>query len=215
MNHFTFALLVASMMAASEGFAPTAPTTRPVPFFVNVLDRPVSQEAASPVRSVSKLETETPSMPTQKKKTPPKKAAGGHAKTGLFAPVVLVAKNVLGEEQLNKIRGKVIAEHSKVIGSFVETSKTEFGETALRTLFQIADANKNGSIEEHELVAALQTLGFDHLKEKQIKGIFERADKDANGAIDWEEFRTEAPSTLRTNLIKLAKRNGGDLGFLA
>jgi hypothetical protein len=53
------------------------------------------------------------------------------------------------------------------------------------------------------------------LADKQIKGIFDRADLDANGDLDFEEFRKEAPKTLRTNLVKLAKRNGGDLGFLS
>lgn len=214
MNRLTFALLVASMMASSEGFSPTVPNSRPAPFFVNVLDRPVQEKTVA--HSVSNMETETPATPVQKKKVTPKaKVTGGHGKTGPFAPVVVFAKNVLGEEQLNKIRGKAIAEHSKVIGDFVDTAKTEFGETVLRTLFGLADANKNGTIEEQELATALRNLGFDHLKEKQIKGIFERADTDANGAIDFEEWRKEAPSTLRTNLIKLAKKNGGELGFLA
>jgi Ca2+-binding EF-hand superfamily protein len=52
------------------------------------------------------------------------------------------------------------------------------------------------------------------LKEKQVKGIFERADTDENGTIDLQEWMTEAPKTLRTNLTKLAKKNGGELGFL-
>jgi hypothetical protein len=30
-----------------------------------------------------------------------------------------------------------------------------------------------------------------------------------------EEWMREAPKTLRTNLVKLAKQNGGDLGLLA
>jgi hypothetical protein len=214
MNRFTFALIVASMAAASEGFTPAAPNTRPAPFFVNVLDQEPVRETA---RSVSVSETETPAVSVAPaKKTPPKKkAAGGHGKTGLFAPVVLLAKNAIGDDRLNKIRGKAIAEHSKVIGGFVDTANTGVGENVLRTLFRLADVDKSGTIEEHELAAALQTLGFDHLKEKQVKGIFARADKDENGAIDWEEFRKEAPSTLRTNLIKLAKKNGGELGFLA
>jgi hypothetical protein len=32
--------------------------------------------------------------------------------------------------------------------------------------------------------------------------------------IDFEEFCKETPKTLRTNMIKLAKQNGNDLGFL-
>ena len=33
--------------------------------------------------------------------------------------------------------------------------------------------------------------------------------------IDFEEFVKETPKTLRTSLVKLAKQNGHDLGFLA
>ena len=33
--------------------------------------------------------------------------------------------------------------------------------------------------------------------------------------IDFEEFVKECPKTLRTNLVKLAKENGHDLGFLS
>jgi hypothetical protein len=32
--------------------------------------------------------------------------------------------------------------------------------------------------------------------------------------IDFEEFAKAAPKVLRTNLVKLAKQNGNDLGFL-
>ena len=32
--------------------------------------------------------------------------------------------------------------------------------------------------------------------------------------IDFEEFVMEAPRTLRVSLVKLAKKNGHDLGFL-
>ena len=35
------------------------------------------------------------------------------------------------------------------------------------------------------------------------------------GVIDFEEFVKESPKALRVNLVKLAKANGHDLGFLA
>jgi hypothetical protein len=144
-----------------------------------------------------------------------KKAVGGHSKEGLLSPFVILMKEVLGEKDLNKLRGKVIGLHSEVIGKFVETADSGVGELALRALFELADENKNGTIEEEELKKALGTLGFRHLKEKQISGIFSRADSDGDGSLDYEEWKKEAPKTLRTNLIKLAKQNGGDLGFLA
>lgn len=148
------------------------------------------------------------------RKSAPKKAGASH-KSGIFSPLVLAAKDVLGEERLNKIRGNAISLHSDVISRFVDTAETEFGQSILRKLFELADINKNGAIEEEEMVVALQALGFGaFLKEKQLKGIFARADRDENGAIDMEEWLVEAPRTLRTNLVKLAKKNGGDLGFL-
>ena len=42
-----------------------------------------------------------------------------------------------------------------------------------------------------------------------------KADQDKNEVIDFEEFVKETPKALRTNLVKLAKQNGHDLGFLA
>ena len=41
-----------------------------------------------------------------------------------------------------------------------------------------------------------------------------RADVDDNEVIDFQEFCEATPKTLRVNLIKLAKKNGDDLGFL-
>ena len=41
-----------------------------------------------------------------------------------------------------------------------------------------------------------------------------KADKDQNDVIDFEEFVKETPKVLRTSLVKLAKKNGHDLGFL-
>jgi hypothetical protein len=86
-------------------------------------------------------------------------------------------------------------------------------------------------------------LGFTHLSDKQMDSIFQRADKDGNMELDFEvcglwlvveslnfdhtspcnalialshqEFMAEAPRTLRTNLVLMAKTNGDDLGFLS
>merc|ERR1712003_165521 len=82
-------------------------------------------------------------------------------------------------------------------------------------LFALADKNGDGTIDEEELTVALKALGFDFLKEKEIAQIFNRADGDKNGSLDFEEWSKAAPPTLKKNLIKLAKKNGHDLGFLA
>ena len=60
----------------------------------------------------------------------------------------------------------------------------------------------------------VKTLGFRFLGEKQLKGIFKRAGGEEKGFITLDEWMADAPKTLKTNLLKLAKTNGGDLGFL-
>merc|ERR1712232_398606 len=110
---------------------------------------------------------------------------------GIFTPLVKLGKTVLGEDELNKVRAQIISKHTDVIKNFVDTHSTPTGKIAL---------NK---------------LGFKWLNEKQINGIVKRADLDENGVVDFEEFLEAAPKTLRTNLVKLAKKNGGELGFLS
>lgn len=159
----------------------------------------------------------TPQVPVEEKKapaSPKKKPAAGNHKDGLLSPLVQFMKGILGDEKLNKVRGKVIGMHSDVIGSFVGTSETVLGDAVLRSLFKLADKNGDGTINEEELQIALRSLGFSWLQEKQVKGIFKRADLDENGALDMDEWMKEAPKTLRTNLVKLAKKNGGDMGLL-
>ena len=152
-----------------------------------------------------------------KKVTPVKKnAAEQHHKAGIFSPAVQLGKKILGEDELNKIRGKAIALHSDVIKNFVSTAETtRLGVNVLRALYKLADRNGNGKMEQEELEAFLiQNLGFRFLEEKQIKGIFKRAGGEEKGFITLEEWIAEAPKTLKTNLVKLAKTNGGELGFL-
>jgi hypothetical protein len=200
MTRLTALLLLAAIVASTNAFTltPRSQSVHNVPYSINVVeDSSVTEEPSEAV-----------------KPKPSIKAKGPAHKEGPLSPMVVLAKKVLGDAELNKLRGKVIGLHSDVIGSFVKTANSPFGEQVLKTMFQLADQNKNGKIDEQELSASLRALGFD-LAEKQIKGIFERADLDANGDIDFEEFRKEAPKTLRTNLVKLAKRNGGDLGFLS
>ncbi|PKA54150.1 Protein proton gradient regulation 5, chloroplastic [Apostasia shenzhenica] len=40
---------------------------------------------------------------------------------GLFAPVVVLARNVIGQRRFNQFRGKAIALHSQVINEFCKT----------------------------------------------------------------------------------------------
>jgi hypothetical protein len=197
------ALLAALLVASASAFAPSPNAQRQIalsathathaPYFLDVVEEPRPQPII--------------------KKTPVKTTANRH-KEGLFSPVVYVAKEVLGETELNRLRGNVISMHSDVIKNFVSTAETGFGNQVLRALYTKTDVDGNGKIEMNELEKALKTLGFTWLQEKQIKGIFKRAGGEEKGYLTLEEWMAEAPKTLKTNLVKLAKSNGGELGFL-
>jgi hypothetical protein len=225
MNNKTTAVALMALLASSSAFTPaprytmskmqTASTaTMDLPYFIE-LKNPQQEGATMDTTPVSSAAVMLETPPKKAKAGPAKKSKAGAAHSdGIFSPVVNLAKVVLGEEQLNKVRAKAISAHSDVIASFVSTAEWPTGQAALKALFTVADKNGNGLIEEEELVTVFNTLGFTWLKEKQVKGILERADTDESGTIDLKEWMTEAPKTLRTNLTKLAKKNGGELGFL-
>jgi len=121
----------------------------------------------------------------------------------------------MGEKELNKLRADVIAQHTKVISSFVDTSESPFGQIVLRKMFEAADKDGNGTLDRNEILSALRAMGFDFIGDEQVDTIMSRADIDKNEVIDFEEFVRETPRTLRSSLVKLAKQNGHDLGFLA
>jgi len=168
---------------------------------MDVPPTPVAPSVAAPM-------TTTPAPPKVVKK------GGNPHKEGVFSPIVIAAGTILGEEQLNKIRGKVIGLHSDLIKSFVNTADSEFGKAVLRQLFNFVDTDKSGYLDKKEVATALNLLGFKWLGEKQVDGIFERADADGDLTISLDEFMIEAPRLLRTNLVKLAKANGGEMGLL-
>ena len=136
------------------------------------------------------------------------------AKRGLFSPAVEKTKDIIGEQKLTQLRAKVILEHSKVIGKFVDTSDSKFGRIALKTLFAAADSNEDGLLSVEEVRKACNALGFSWLDTEKVDKLVSKADIDENDYIDFEEFCNSAPKVLRTNLVKLAKKNGNDLGFL-
>ncbi len=171
------------------------------------------EEADTRSNEASSIFVEEITKSSQAQQKPMKKAKAGKAhQAGVFSPIVLGAKSILGSTTLNKIRGKFIGLHSEVIGNFVETHETQVGSAVSKMLFNAMDKNKDGVVDEKELALAFQALGFSWLGEKQISGIMQRADKDGNGIIDFEEYKMELPKTLRTNLVKLAKKNGNDMG---
>eukprot|EP00531_Pseudo-nitzschia_arenysensis_P011412 CAMPEP_0116126640 /NCGR_PEP_ID=MMETSP0329-20121206/6435_1 /TAXON_ID=697910 /ORGANISM="Pseudo-nitzschia arenysensis, Strain B593" /LENGTH=209 /DNA_ID=CAMNT_0003620727 /DNA_START=46 /DNA_END=675 /DNA_ORIENTATION=- len=204
----TRAAVLSLLFAQASAFAPL----RPMPRAATIVFDTAAESVTTVEPTTAQDETTGPATPPP---APKKKPLKKKEPEGIFAPAVLVTKEIMGVTELNKLRGKIIALHSDVIGKFTETAQSEFGNQVLKVLFTLADKNGDGTIDEEELKIALSALGFDFLKEKQIAGIFQRADGDDNGKLDFQEFQEAAPKTLKMSLIKLAKKNGHDLGFLA
>ena len=62
------------------------------------------------------------------------------------------------EQELNQLRAKIIAEHTKVIAAFVDTSESAFGKVALKRLFEAADADNSGTLDKAEIRAAANSV---------------------------------------------------------
>lgn len=171
-------------------------------------------EAQTPIQLSVETPEEAPKAAAPVVKPKPMRVKKPNHKEGVFSPVVLASKKIVGDDNINKIRAKFIALHSGVIGDFVQTHESPIGSQIAKSLFFIMDVNNDGTLDREELKVAFESLGFTWLQDKQIGGIVKRADKDNNGVIDYDEFKDELNKTLRTNLIKLAKKNGEDMGFL-
>ena len=129
------ALMLLAMAACSESFTPMPRGTHFNPsLFVSVLEHDITAEAPMMTENLEQhvgLE-EKPKVATKRKPVPKKDAEHKH---GPLSPLVVLMKQVMGEDELNRLRGKVIGLHSDVIGKFVETAETPFGEQVLRVFF--------------------------------------------------------------------------------
>ena len=212
MNTTTTFLAFCSLLASTEAFS--APRTR-ISSQLKYAERDTPQQQEQEQASVLyDVESE---LPLRMKKSTKKRTNTKQQQQGVLVPVVVLAKMLLGEQRLNKLRGKVIGYHTKVIGAFTKTATTtDFGIQTLTALFEQADTDRNGTICPAEFTAALHALGFGgFLKEKHVAALFARADKDQNGVVDLQEWRSEVPKILQVNLTKLAKHNGHAMGLLA
>lgn len=54
-------------------------------------------------------------------RSPARMMGNVNAGKGLFAPLVVVARNIIGRKRFNQLRGKAIALHSQVITEFCKT----------------------------------------------------------------------------------------------
>ncbi|RCV32391.1 hypothetical protein SEVIR_6G259600v4 [Setaria viridis] len=84
--------------------------------------RPRSRSSARPLRSPTRM------------------MGNVNAGKGLFAPLVVVARNIIGRKRFNQLRGKAIALHSQVITEFCKT----IGADAKQRQGLIRLAKKNG-----------------------------------------------------------------------
>ena len=212
MNKYAFiaAFAIAAALQSTHAFSTQSISNRPVKSSSQhkyvVSDMALSEQyfVATPdeeeISEIANMLLETPPMA----KTPvvATKKIPAHTE-GVFSPVVVAAASILGQDQLNKLRAKGISLHSDVIKGFVDSADSPFGQAVLRQLFAIVDTDKSGSLDKDELASALKALNFSWL-----------ADSNSDNEISLEEFIAEAPKTLRVNLVKLAKNNGGEMGLL-
>merc|ERR1711865_157880 len=64
--------------------------------------------------------------------------AGTDDMDGVFAPAVVLTKEVMGVKNLNTLRARVVKEHTTIISKFTDTADTSFGDTVLKLLFELA-----------------------------------------------------------------------------
>ena len=204
-SFLTTSVTTLAITTSVQGLSTLSPPRTSIPYFANEVK--VQEKLVDVKASIATVPKSKPVV-TKKKKANP-----AH-KEGIFSPIVKVAKDVVGEKEINSIRGKFISAHSNVIKDFVATHPSAVGERAIRDMFTIADIDGDGEISKGELKVAVSKIGFTWLGDKQIDGIFKRADLNGDGVIDFEEFKKETPKILKTNLVKLAKKNGGDMGWL-
>jgi len=196
--------------ATSTDDGPAPPTSRQISQTV--------AELVTTAREVSVMKDAAKKVSTSKKAS----TGGRLSQVGIFSPIVEAAKAVLGEEELANFRGEAIKAHTAVITAFAaslspqaDPGQTYFGEATIRSMFKLADADGSGSVDVEELRNVVKTLGFKWLEDdSKISKIMDKMDKDGNEMIDLEEFMASAPVVLRQNLVKLAKKNGNELGFL-
>ncbi|GAU13158.1 hypothetical protein TSUD_179010 [Trifolium subterraneum] len=75
-----------------------------------------------------------------------------------------------------------------------ETDKEQ--DEYLKDAFLVFDTDKNGLISAKELKRVLINLGFDHCSMGECKLMIKRVDKNGDGFVDYEEFRSMMKSGL-------------------
>ena len=109
---------------------------------------------------------------------------------GIFAPAVKLAAQAMGRKELNAFRASVIAEHTKVISAFVDTSESKFGQIALKRLFEAAYVIGAHHLRPHSLAHPLTPRTASSSQAAfRIPVRLSRRDKDGNGTLDKQEVK--------------------------
>jgi hypothetical protein len=90
----------------------------------------ITEEPAEALERTFNVGTATKELDRGDPSAPPEKAK--IVQEGIFAPAVKLAVKQMGRKELNAFRASVIAEHTKVISAFVDTSESKFGQIALK-----------------------------------------------------------------------------------
>jgi hypothetical protein len=117
--------------------------------------------------------------PRCRARSPARMMGNVNAGKGLFAPLVVVARNIIGRKRFNQLRGKAIALHSQV------------GRSLSLSLSWVASCSHPFIV-----ISSPPLFDFDQVITEFCKTI-------------------GADSKQRQGLIRLAKKNGEKLGFLA
>ena len=162
----------------------------------------------------SRVAAVAPARPSKSGRGALKVVAGNTNEGGLFAPIVVVARNIIGVKRFNQIRGKAIALHSQVRpGTRERRSTTTRAKTHsvrnrhrkrlvwIETLFWFRSRAPRAR-PRTRLTPAFPLLRS-HVARRARQVI--------------SDFCKEigADGKVRQNLIRTAKNNGGRLGFLA
>jgi len=142
-------------------------------------------------------------------------ARAGVAKDGPLTPTVVGFKVLMGDENLNSLRNYFIKLHGDAQAAAIDTHESEMGQALMGWLFDQADKDGNGTIDKEELMEAVKRLGFTWMDDKRVDKLIKKADKNENEVLEYEEFAASSPKFLKQSLLKLAKKNGADLGLLS